>query len=280
MTGFDIGGIPAQQAAMDKLHFWRSLADWMEALVVAQPPRPLIVGLCAPQGAGKTTLTREVCAILARRDVRAAALSIDDFYLTRAEQVALAEAHPGNRYFAQRGLPGTHDVGLGTRTLRALRSLEPGQRLAIPAYDKSAHSGRGDRRPESEWPVLEGPLDIAILEGWMLGFVPVPEAEIRDPDFALANGRLAAYAAWHDLLDAFIWLEPQDYNFVREWRAEAERNMIAEGWPGMTPEEVAAFVAPYLAGYAAWYPGLRRNGPPVSGPYLHHVIGPDRLPLR
>jgi D-glycerate 3-kinase len=266
---------------MDKRHFWRSLADWMEALTVdAARPRPIVVGLCAAQGAGKTTLTREVCAALARRGLRAAAVSIDDFYLTRAGQVALAAAHPGNRYLAHRGLPGTHDVGLGVRTLRALKALGPGRRLALPAYDTSAHGGRGDRRPEAEWPVLEGPLDLAILEGWMLGFTPLEPREVRDPAFAVVNEALGNYAGWHDQLDAFIWLEAEDVNFVREWRAEAERNMIAEGRPGMTPEEVAAFVSPYLAAYGAYYPGLRKHGPPVAGPYLHRVIGADRLPLR
>lgn len=263
---------------MDKTEFWTSLADWMAGLRPAADRRPLVVGLCAAQGAGKTTLTAAVCDMLAARGIRAAALSIDDFYLTRTEQVALAASDPANRYLQQRGLPGTHDVALGTRTLDALRGLGPGLSVAIPAYDKSAFSGRGDRRPEAEWPRLDGPLDIAIFEGWMLGFVPLDPAAIADPAFRGVNDRLAAYADWHARLDAFIWLEPEDFNFVRRWRAEAEEKMIASGRPGMTPGEVAAFVEPYLAAYAAYYPGLRRDGPPVAGPYLHRVIGFDRLP--
>jgi D-glycerate 3-kinase len=214
--------------------------------------------------------------MLAARGIRAAAISIDDFYLTRAGQVALAAG--GNRYIRQRGLPGTHDVALGTRTLDSLRSLGAAGRLALPAYDKSAHSGRGDRRPEADWPMLEGPLDIAIVEGWMLGFVPLGHGAVPDPEFRVVDDHLAAYAAWYERLDAFIWLEPEDFNYVRRWRAEAEEKMIESGRPGMTPEEVAAFVEPYLAAYAAYYPGLRRNGPPVAGPYLHRLIGFDRLP--
>jgi D-glycerate 3-kinase len=263
---------------MDKTEFWTSLADWMADLIPAAAHRPVVVGLCAPQGAGKTTLTAAVCEMLAKRGIRAAAISIDDFYLTRAEQVALAASSPGNRYLEHRGLPGTHDVALGTRTLDAIRALGPSGRLALPAYDKSAFVGRGDRRPEADWPVLDGPLDVAIVEGWMLGFVPIGHAAVADPDFRVIDDRLAAYADWHTRLDAFIWLEPEDFNYVRRWRAEAEEKMIESGRPGMTQAEVAAFVEPYLAAYAAYYPGLRRNGPPIAGPYLHQVIGFDRLP--
>ena len=73
----------------------------------------------------------------------ALAISIDDFYLTHLEQRALAAAHPENPYLEHRGYPGTHDVGLGTAVLRALRaSADP---VEIPRYDKSAHAGRGDR---------------------------------------------------------------------------------------------------------------------------------------
>ncbi|HET8725991.1 MAG TPA: glycerate kinase, partial [Alphaproteobacteria bacterium] len=130
---------------MDKTEFWRFLAEWMAALLPTASRRPVIVGLGAAQGAGKTTLTGAVRTMLAERGIRAAALSIDDFYLTRAEQVALAAANPGNRYLQQRGLPGTHDLALGTRTLERLRGLRTGGSVALPAYDKSAFSGRGDR---------------------------------------------------------------------------------------------------------------------------------------
>ncbi len=47
--------------------------------------------------------------------------------------------------------------------------------MAVPRYDKSCHGGRGDRAPESAWPVVKGPLDIVLFEGWMLGFTPVPK---------------------------------------------------------------------------------------------------------
>ena len=45
--------------------------------------------------------------------------------------------------------------------------------IDIPRYDKSAYNGKGDRAKQSEWMKMNGPLDLVIVEGWMLGFNPV-----------------------------------------------------------------------------------------------------------
>ena len=42
----------------------------------------------------------------------------------------------------------------------------------VPRYDKSLFGGAGDRAPASQWPRVSGPLDLVILEGWMLGYEP------------------------------------------------------------------------------------------------------------
>jgi D-glycerate 3-kinase len=264
---------------MDKHGFRHLIGEQMAELVLSEPrrPRPVVVGLSAPQGAGKTTLCTEVCRWLGNRGLVAVPVSIDDFYLTRAEQLALAARHAGNRYFAQRGLPGTHDIALGTSIVRALRDLGTAI-LSIPTYDKGALAGKGDRKPNGEWRVAAGPIDLVILEGWMLGFTPVPEATIGDPEFVPVNRYLEAYQSWTDELDALIWLEPDDYRHVRKWRAEAERKAIASGRDGMTPEEVEEFVELFLPAYEVYGPGLRSRSP-VHGPLLHWRIGADRLPL-
>lgn len=41
-----------------------------------------------------------------------------------------------------RGNPGTHDVQLGSKTLKALKESEE---VWLPRYDKSAHQGLGDQ---------------------------------------------------------------------------------------------------------------------------------------
>jgi D-glycerate 3-kinase len=262
---------------MDREEFWDNLGRWIYPLVRASAARPLIVGLSAPQGAGKTTLTRELTRRAVLDGLHATSISIDDFYLTRSEQVALAQRFPDNPYLQQRGYPGTHDIALGTRTLAALEAIGANGRVALPAYDKTRWHGAGDRRPEQDWTVVEGPLDLVLFEGWMLGFTPIAPDSIDDPHLRLINERLSGYAPWLYLVDAFVWLEPADPEFVIEWRAEAERRSREEGHPGMSEEAVRDFAGRFLPAYRTYLPHLRCETLPQ--PCLHLVIGRDRLPL-
>jgi pantothenate kinase-related protein Tda10 len=217
--------------------------------------RPLMVGLQAPQGSGKTTLVTHLLELMPQFDLRGTAVSIDDFYLPRTEQLALSAAHPGNPYLEHRGYPGTHDVGLGARTLSALRQLGPGsvpKSVLVPAYDKSAHGGRGDRRPEREWRRVEGPLDIVILEGWMLGYSPVAEARLADAHMVGPNRALATYSSWHEQLDAFIVLRALDTGYVIDWRVEAEAAMKARGLPGLDRAAIEDYIRRFLPAYATY----------------------------
>ena len=70
------------------------------------PATPLVVGLNGVQGVGKPTLVAALAGALAARGVPAVVCSIDDFYLAREDQEALAAAHPDNPLVQHRGLPG------------------------------------------------------------------------------------------------------------------------------------------------------------------------------
>ena len=73
--------------------------------------RPVVAGLCGSQGSGKSTMAAFLKTLLEERGLKTAVLSIDDLYLTLPERERLAvEVHP---LLKTRGVPGTHDVGLG-----------------------------------------------------------------------------------------------------------------------------------------------------------------------
>jgi D-glycerate 3-kinase len=255
------------------------LATWLkQAIASANFETVPAIGLSAPQGAGKTTIMREVCGALAKEGLNTTSLSIDDFYITRREQAALAERYQSNPYLQQRGYPGTHDLALGVSVLKALRTLPAGRSMKVPGYDRFANNGLGDRLPEGSWRVVTGPLQLIVLEGWMLGFTPTAGEPLNDEHFLVINEKLAAYEAWHSLLDGFIWLEPEDPLFVREWRVEAEERSRADGKSGMSPERIRAFVEMFLPAYATYMPALRARAP-TKPPHLRVIIGRDRAPI-
>jgi D-glycerate 3-kinase len=248
--------------------------DFVFAQVARAATRPLVIGVQAPQGAGKTTLVTHLLRRLEACGVRAAGVSIDDFYLTRPEQLALAAAHPGNVYLEHRGYPGTHDVGLGVRTLKALSRIRAGERVSVPVYDKSAHGGRGDRAPESEWRTVEGPLDLVIVEGWMLGFTAVSDAALPDPQMVPSNRALARYTEWYTHIAQWIVLRAAEPDFVLEWRVEAEETMKASGKPGLSREAIEDYVRRFLPAYRTYADG-RAAG---QSPALTLTLGLDRRP--
>lgn len=69
--------------------------------------KPFIIGLNGVQGVGKTTLVQALAERLRRDEgLETLVCSIDDFYLTHADQKALAAAHPDNQLVQVRGEPG------------------------------------------------------------------------------------------------------------------------------------------------------------------------------
>jgi D-glycerate 3-kinase len=239
------------------------------------PSRPVFIGVQAPQGAGKTTLVRHLLELLPRFGLRGVGLSIDDFYLTRAGQLQVASDHPGNPYLEHRGYPGTHDVALGVRTLDALRSLGDGS-IQIPRYDKSAHGGRGDRAPESDWTIVHGPLDLVFLDGWMLGYEPVPHDRLPDPGLIPANRALAHYAQWLERLDAFVVLRAKEPHYVLRWRVQAEEAMKAQGRPGLSREAAEDYIRRFLPAYEIY--GVQALSG-FGGRTLEIVLDEERRPV-
>lgn len=241
--------IPSGPHRAERIH-WLCVptAVWLLHHLRASARRPLVAGLSAPQGAGKSTLSAALVRLLDEEfGVHPVSLSIDDFYLPRSEQLALASSFPGNRFLEHRGYPGTHDLALGASVLEALVAGRP---VTLPRYDKSAHGGRGDRSAEAV--VENGPVDLVLLEGWMLGFSPVTTP--LDPALTVVNEKLSDYSRWTRHLDVLLHLRMHDPSSVVTWRREAEAAMRASGRPGLGDAEVEDYVRRFLPAYETWTP--------------------------
>lgn len=235
---------------------------------------PLVVGITGPQGCGKSTLAATTVTNLQKRGLRSVTVSIDDFYLTHSEQQALAARHPGNPYLEHRGYPGTHDIALGVSVLDALSSPTDGE-VTLPAYNKGAQGGRGDRASVTDGCTVRTPLDIVLLEGWMLGFVAVPAKTLEDPDFRAANDLLRQYDAWTNRLGALVHLDALDPAFVVDWRIEAERVRRAVTGAGLSDDDAYDYIKRFLPAYQVYSPNLRAR-PPLTGACLRITIDKDR----
>ena len=215
----------------------------------------IVVGICGPQASGKSTLTAVLARLLERRGLKAAAISLDDLYLTRAERQELSRrVHP---LLAVRGVPGTHDVALGVEMLRALRTPGTHER---PVFEKA----RDDRRDRGA--PFEGPADVVLFEGWCVGARAQPAEALAAPVNALeaaqdadgawrrfVNAALAGpYQQLFGSLDLLVLLQAPSFEVVLGWRIEQERKLrerLAREGEGagraMSDEEVAAFIAHY-----------------------------------
>jgi D-glycerate 3-kinase len=231
--------------------------------------RPLVVGVNGPQGCGKTTLCSRLVAWAAPE--RWFSVSIDDLYLTREEQARLAAANPAEPLLQVRGAPGTHDIPLGVHTLDALAGRSGA--LRVPTYDKAAFDGLGDRSPPETWRVAPLPLDVVLVEGWMLGFPALGRAGVGPVDSALPT-----YGPWLERMHAMVQLRAADSAAIVGWRVEAERRMRAEGRGGMSDEAALAYIQRFMPFYERYPEALARSPPCRS----HRVwwIGADRAPVR
>lgn len=213
--------------------FFDPLAARLAAL--ADDARPQLVALNGSQGSGKSTLCDYLVKALAQEHgVTAIAMSLDDFYLTREQRQTLAaEVHP---LLATRGVPGTHDIPLLRGTLEQLLDPQPSApRCPVPAFDKSVD----DRAPARDWPVVELPLQLVLLEGWCLGAHAESDEALREPMNELerdedpqgqwraySNSSLARdYEPFYRAVDFWVMLAAPSFDQVLGWRSEQEQKL-------------------------------------------------------
>ena len=232
------------------------LARWIRA--TRTPPRPPIIGINGAQGTGKSTLADFLrLALEAEYGWTVAALSLDDFYLTRAQRDALGAAvHPCCAP-AARPVPTTSRCAHAVS--RSFGSLGIGEALALPRFDK-AHD---DRAPAHAWPRITGAVDVIILEGWCVGSRPEDPAALvrpvnaleatRDPDASwrtYVNEQLrAGYSDVFGLIDRLVFLRAPDFEAVHRWRLEQEAKLArtagGSGRGVMDETQIATFIQHY-----------------------------------
>lgn len=203
-------------------------------LAVAQP---YVVSVSGMPGTGKSTLTA-VLARLLERGCTVAKFSLDDLYLSHAARAELARTvHP---LFAQRGVPGTHDVGRGLELMRRLLRAAPSERIPLPRFDKLAD----DPFPEVEWPTCVGRPDVILCDGWFWGARPCEPAALErpvnrreaeeDPDVtwrrAVHRALGSGYPELFGFSDFHVQLLAPDHRASVVWRIEqARQDKLARG---------------------------------------------------
>jgi D-glycerate 3-kinase len=217
--------------------------------------RLLEVSINGPQGSGKSTLTRFLGLLLeAEHGLRVVALSLDDFYRTRAGRRQLArDIHP---LFATRGVPGTHDANLAIETFEALRAADF-RPVRLPRFDKATD----DRLPPAQWGRVEEAPDVLLFEGWCNHCPPQRPEELAEPVNPLEREEDPAgiwRRAVNDFLvdyhrglfrpvDLLVYLRIPGFEQVLEWRGLQERKLRQRQGAdaGMSAAQLERFIQHY-----------------------------------
>jgi len=216
-----------------------------------------IIGINGCQGSGKSTLADYLCTRIAdEQGVQTLALSMDDFYCTKAQRKKLSDTiHP---LLATRGVPGTHDIDLAIDTITALSSRIP---TPITRFNKSTD----ERVALSDSKIIKGPLALIVIEGWCFGAQPVSQSDLLEASNDLeqqhdangvwrqyVNSKLKGnYQTLFNMADQLIMLAAPSFDRVFEWRLEQEQKLAQSiklkdngnvGKKSMTEKEVKHFI--------------------------------------
>jgi len=195
---------------------------------------PYFIGLTGGQGSGKTTLSIFIQKIL--EDVfkkRSVGFSIDDIYKTKEEREKIAKKiHP---LCSVRGVPGTHDIRLGNKTIDSLFRARSNTYTYIPSFSKILDM----HHPKKDWRKYKGRPDFIFFDAWCGGAKPIPDNKWRpplnklekekDPDQVWArwsNNELAGdYQKLFDRFDKLVFIQVEKMENVYENRWLQEKNM-------------------------------------------------------
>ena len=212
--------------------FYLPLSQWIYS-TYKKDSKIKIIGLSGGQGAGKSTITGILKFILKKKyGLELCVFSIDDFYKTKAERNKMSKnTHP---LFLTRGVPGTHDINLISKTFKSLKKkvFKP---VLIPKFDKSID----DRFKKSKWTRVKKAPQVIIFEGWCIGARHQKDRDLKKPlnfiekkyDTNLkwrkkVNNQLKNnYKKLFNKMDKLVYLKAPSFNHIFQWRLQQEQKL-------------------------------------------------------
>lgn len=239
--------IETQQLPVD---YWSMLQPFLlpfaEKLAAAQSAKqnPYVLGINGGQGSGKTTLCLFLkCVLECMYKKKCVVLSMDDFYLGKAQRAQLAREH--HPLLQTRGVPGTHNVDLGVATLDALLAK---RQVDLPGFSKA----NDDILPHTLWSVQNEVVDFILFEGWCVAakaqthaqLVPAINQLEREEDadgkwrHSVNEALLKEYPRLFKYIDQLLMLKAPDMQTIFAWRSLQEKKMAAAGMSSVKPAVV------------------------------------------
>ena len=195
--------------------------------------KPYFVGLAGGQGTGKTTISSILKIILEKYfKLKVFKISIDDFYKTRKERLALSKkVHP---MLLTRGVPGTHDINMMLDFFKKSKSKKFKQ-MKLPNFNKAID----DRFPKNKWNKINKRPDIIIFEGWCVGARAETNKTLKKSinsmekanDHKLVwrkyvNQQLKTkYKKLYSQLNCMIYLKAKNFSLLQKWRLKQEHKL-------------------------------------------------------
>ena len=199
----------------------------------ADNKKPYFVGLAGGQGTGKTTISSIIKIILEKYfKLKVFKISIDDFYKTRKERIALSKkVHP---MLLTRGVPGTHDISMMLDFFKKSKARKF-KNMKLPNFNKAID----DRFPKNKWNTINKRPDVIIFEGWCVGARAETNKTLKKSINSMekandhkmvwrryVNQQLKTrYKKLYSQLNCMIYLKAKNFSLLQKWRLKQEHKL-------------------------------------------------------